>query len=43
MVFVVGLGLNFQDVIGNGGGDGGAGRLGAKLSRCKGNWWWCLW
>ena len=42
MVFVVGLGLNFQDVIGNGGG-GVAGRLGAKLSRCKGNWWWCLW
>ena len=34
MVFVVGLGLNFQDVIGNGGGGGGgaAGRLGAKLS-----------
>ena len=39
---MVGWGLNFQDVMGTGGGGGVGGRLGAKLSRCHGNWW-CWW
>ena len=37
VVLVVGLGLNFQDVMGTGGGGVGS-RFRAKLSRCNGNW-----
>ena len=42
VVFIVGWGLNFQDVMGTDDGVVGS-RLGAKLSRCNGNWWlrWC--